>query len=119
MSATENREIMQSIYRDAAKGDLGFVERYLASDCMIHESPGLPYGGTYRGPQGLVDVFARIHEAWSPFSFEPLEFIADGDYVVVLLTASGASRKTGRAFTLPLAEFWRFSEGKSFELRTF
>ncbi len=67
MTAERNREIVRNIYRDAARGDLGFVNSRLSPEFAVIEADGLPYGGTYTGPQGLVEVFGRIRETWEGF----------------------------------------------------
>jgi uncharacterized protein len=118
-SACDHREIVRSIYRDAARRDFKSVQLHLADDCVIHEAESLPYGGRYVGSSGFIDVMTRLLQVWNSFQFEPHEFLADGDHVVVLLTATGNSVKTGTAFSMPLAEVWRFSDRQVVELYPF
>jgi uncharacterized protein len=51
--------------------------------------------------------------------FEPLEFFADGDTVIEIVSAGGHARATGRSFQSEVVRIWTFREGKAVRVRSF
>ena len=61
---------------------------------------------------GLLGDFAMIH-----YTIE--NYVAEGDIVFVRCTTSWRSKKTGKTFETPKADFWRFRDGKVVEFYEF
>ena len=61
---------------------------------------------------GLLGDFAMIH-----YTIE--DYVAEGDIVFVRCTTSWKSKKTGKPFETPKADFWRFRDGKVVEFYEF
>ena len=61
---------------------------------------------------GLLGDFAMIH-----YTVE--NYVAEGDIVFVRCTTSWRSKKTGKSFETPKADFWRFRDGKVVEFYEF
>jgi hypothetical protein len=45
---------------DAAAAKIAEARRLLADELVVHEPPGLPYGGEYHGPDGFFELFGKI-----------------------------------------------------------
>ncbi len=60
----------------------------------------------------MAGFFATLGEDVEIHKFEPHEFIAQGDHVVVLISSEATVRRTGRKITDHLAHFWTFRDGK-------
>ena len=80
-----NLNSVQSVYDAFAKGDISRVLGFLSPDIEWTEAEGFPYGGTYVGPNAVLEgVFMRLGTEWEGFAAVPDEFIDGGDTVVVL-----------------------------------
>lgn len=113
MAETGNRDLLQSMYDAFAQGAVPFVLGQLAPDVEWIEADGLPYGGTYRGPEAVLNgVFMRIGAEWEGFQVVPDELIGDGGSIVALGHCSGRYKATGKSFRVPFAHAWKFQDGK-------
>ncbi len=82
MGAQENKQATEDAYRAFTSGD---AEGAMANmdDAIVWRARGEnSLTGTYTGKQEIGELWGKL--AGNGFSTEPLEFIADGDKVVVL-----------------------------------
>lgn len=87
---------------------------FLSSDVDWTEAEGFPYGGTYTGPNAVLEgVFMRLGTEWESFAVVPDEFIDGGDTVVVLGKYRGTYKATGKSFQANFAHVWKVREGKA------
>lgn len=115
----KNLAIAKAAYEASARGDWDSFMKEVTDETEFHEPPSLPYGGTYRGVADIIRGAKWMVGAWDDFKFQILEYTAGGDLVIVHLLISGMGRKTGKSFSMPIMEMWRFKEGKVIELRPF
>jgi ketosteroid isomerase-like protein len=107
-----NRERIESLYAAFARGDVPSVLGALDPAIEWTEAAGFPYGGTYVGPQAVLDgVFMKLATEWEGFAAVPSEILADGDTVIALGEYSGSWRGTGKSFRAPMVHVWRFRNG--------
>lgn len=110
---TQLIEIAKTLYTAFAKGDVPVVLGGLASNVRWTEAEGGPYGGTYLGPQAVLEqVFMKLGGEWDGFSAIPSEFFGDGNTVVSLGEYSATFKATGKSFKAPFVHVWRFENGK-------
>lgn len=108
-----NLNVIQGAYNAFAKGDIPGVLGVLSSDVSWTEAEGFPYGGTYIGPNAVLEgVFMRIGTEWDGFAVAPDELIDGGDTVVALGKYSGTYKATGKSFQANFAHVWKFEAGK-------
>jgi uncharacterized protein len=108
-----NLNIIQGTYAAFAKGDVPGVLGVMDADISWTEAEGFPYGGTYHGPNAVLEgVFMRLGTEWDGFAAVPAEFIDGGDTVVVLGKYSGTYKATGKSFQADFAHVWKFRDGK-------
>ncbi|MGI8835713.1 MAG: nuclear transport factor 2 family protein [Pyrinomonadaceae bacterium] len=109
-----NLNSVRSVYDAFAKGDIPAVLGFLSTDMEWTEAEGFPYGGTYNGPNAVLEgVFMRLGGEWDGFAAVPDEFIDAADTIVVLGKYSGAYKATGRSFTANFAHVWKIQAGKA------
>ena len=108
-----HRETIKQLYAAFARGDIPSVLGALNPQTRWTEAEGFPYGGTYVGPQAVLDnVFMRLGGEWDSFSAQMAELVADGDTVVALGTYSGTFKATGKSFQAPFVHVWKFTDGQ-------
>ena len=109
-----NLNSVQGVYDAFAKADIPAVLGFLSSDINWTEAEGFPYGGTYVGPEAVLEgVFMRLGTEWEGFAAVPDEFFDAGETVVVLGKYSGKYKATGKSFQANFAHVWKVREGKA------
>ncbi|MGE0387226.1 MAG: nuclear transport factor 2 family protein [Gammaproteobacteria bacterium] len=93
------------------------------------EAESLPYGGVYRGVEGIRLLVERIGDTWLfDAGFVPggenvagdSRVIDGGDTVVVMGTFRARLRRNGRILAVPVAEFWSFdAQGQALTIRPY
>jgi len=112
--SNENVDGVRGVYDAFAKGDVPAVLGFLAPDIEWTEAEGFPYGGTYNGPDAVLQgVFMKLGTEWDGYAAIPSEFIDAGDSVVALGTYSGKYKATGKSFQANFAHVWKLREGKA------
>lgn len=115
MSSTSqqtNLETVKAAYDAFGRGAIEEVLAAMDEEIEWVEAEGGPYGGTYRGPQQILEnVFAPLGGEWDPFVVEPERFVEDGDTVVAMGTYSGTYAETGRSFEAPFAHAFDLEGG--------
>lgn len=117
----ENVQLVQQIYSAIGRGDIPGVVGMMAADVEIH-LPGpseIPFAGTYAGHEGVGQFFQAIGANAEVLRFEPREFIAQDDHVVVLGHERLTARPTGRSWETDWAMVWTVRDGKVASLREF
>src|SRR5690242_1264392 len=99
MSRQETKQIVKDLYAAFARGDIAAVLALLAEE-VIWQLPGtVPhYSGTYMGHSSVADFFQKLNGIVEIESFEPREFVTEGDRVLVTGCSRGRVRSTGRMF---------------------
>jgi uncharacterized protein len=119
MSGSEALATVRRLFAAVARRD---PEEYFAAyhpDILINEAPSLPYGGVYKGLEGVLRHAERFRATWDRYppesrrELEP-EFLAVGDRVIVLwrLRALGPN---GDSVDLPAVSIYRLQDGKIIE----
>jgi ketosteroid isomerase-like protein len=118
--SSQNLAGVQKVYAAFAKGDIPTVLGFLNSDIEWTEAEGFPYGGTYKGPDAVLQgVFMRLGAEWDGFAAVPHEFIDAGETVVTLGRYSGKYKATGKSFQAEFAHVWKLSEGKAIKFQQY
>jgi ketosteroid isomerase-like protein len=99
MSVQENVQIVKDAYAAFGRGDIQDLLALFAEDIeWITPGEGLPLAGTYRGHAAVAEFFQKISEMVEFSSFEPREFVAEGDRVLVVGFDRGRVKATNRTF---------------------
>lgn len=59
-----NLQLIQRLYGHMFSGEFDEAEKIYAPDVVVYESPSpsIPFGGTYHGPEGVMELFAKIND---------------------------------------------------------
>ena len=107
---SRNQLTIQRLYEALETRDRPTLFRYLSQKIQVTHSPGLPWGGTFRGHDGAKIFLERI--ASHVTSYLAIERILDaGDHVAVTGRAYGATRRSGRRFDVPFVHLWHLEGG--------
>ena len=114
MSDQDNLRLVQEGYGDFARGDVPTLLGKFAEDIewVVPGSKINPLAGTYKGRNGVGEFFRLLSERLELTAFEPRQFIAQGDTVVVLGRETGRVRSTGRTFQSEWAMAFTLRDGK-------
>jgi uncharacterized protein len=113
-------DTVRAIYDAFGKGDIPSVLGAMKADVRWTEAEGGPYGGTYTGPQAVLDnVFMKLGSEWDTFSAVPREFVANGNVVVALGEYTASYKATGKSFKAPFAHVWRLDRDRVGEFQQY
>jgi ketosteroid isomerase-like protein len=107
----DNVELIESLWEAFGRGDLEKVAAGIADDGEIVFPESVPWGGSYRGPDGLRQVLGNMLSAFVEFKAKPEMILgADDEHVIVVVHASGRG-KGGRLDTR-VVWLYRLRDGK-------
>ena len=114
MNEQDNLRIVQEGYADFARGDIQTLLGKFADDIewVIPGSKDNPLTGTYKGRNRVGEFFKLLSDLTEIGTFEPREFVAQGDKVVVLGGETGRVKSSGRTFQAEWAMAFTLRNGK-------
>lgn len=118
----ENAKIVQDAYAAFGRGDVPAVLANCSADVewLVPGDPELmPAAGKYDGPSGVATFFSTLADTQEAESFEPRQFIAQGDTVIALGDYRWRVRKTGKTFASNFAHVFTVRDGKVVAFREF
>jgi ketosteroid isomerase-like protein len=92
---------------------------FFASDVVLYQAEGLPYGGTWRGHAGMEQFFLAMTQTWEVFDMVDQEFLSTRATAVVLTHVHARGRATGRELDFPILQTIRIVDGRITEVRPF
>jgi ketosteroid isomerase-like protein len=109
-----NAEVVQETYEAVGRGDVPTLLDLLTDDVeWTFQGPSaIPFAGTRRGREGVAEFFSLVGGNLEFERFEPREFVAQGDTVVVLGFERSLIKPTGRTFGQEWAHVYRLRDGK-------
>ena len=121
MTEQDNVQTAQGAYAAFGRGDIPAVLETLADDIeWISYGPAdNPILGTRHGKQDVAERFRILGEELEFHNFQPREFIAQGDKVVVLIHSDVTVRRTGRPVVAELAHVATYRDGKAVRFEEF
>jgi uncharacterized protein len=114
MSEQANKHVVQAIFEAFGRGDIEGVLGHLSEE-VVWSAPGpsdVSYYGERHGHGGAAEFFQQLGSNVTFESFQPGEFIAEGDRVVVLGSERGRVNATGKSYDNDWALVFTVREGK-------
>ena len=117
----QNIQLVQAAYAAFKRGDIPGVLSNLAEDIDWHfyGPKELPTSGQRKGKAEVQRFFKNVDDAWQFTSFEPRQFITQGDEVVVLGSYAGTAKGTGRKFDCQWSHVFTIQNGKCVRWREY
>lgn len=116
MTDTDNtRDIVTRFYEHMAAGNFTEVLASFHDEAEIHEPECLPYGGVYRGIEGVKQLFSRAAQYIDTRVFSVEVVCAQGERAVTVLHT--ATR--GQRVPVTVAEQVELRDGKLWRVRVF
>jgi ketosteroid isomerase-like protein len=92
---------------------------YFAPDVVLHQADALPYGGIWRGHDGMEQFFLAMSRTWEAFEMVEQEFLSMSETAVVLTHVHARSRATGQELDFPILQTIHVVDGRITEVRPF
>ena len=114
MSEQDNVGVVRRAYENFKGGNIGGILDSVTDevDWRLPEMEGVSFSGERRGRESVGGFFSQLAESQESVSFEPREFVAQGDKVVALGTYRWRVRKTGREYGGDWAHVFTVRDGK-------
>lgn len=109
-----NIQIVQDAYDKFTSGDIPGLLNLLSEDVewITPEIENAPFAGARHGTDEVGEFFALLDKSEETTKFEPTEFIAQGDRVVVLGKYGATVRETGRSYESGWVHVFNVKDGK-------
>lgn len=119
--ATDAQRVVQQAYERFQRGDIPALLGMIAADCewTLPAIEHVPFSGPRRGHAAVARFFEELMADQRPRRFEPQEFIAQGDQVVVLGHAIWDISSTGRSWEADFAHVFAVRDGKVASFREY
>ena len=114
MSEQANERTVRNLYDAFGRGDIPTILNMLADDVDWYD-PGpaaVTHAGRYRGREDVLRFFSRIAESLAIETFQPTEFIVQGDRVIVLGSIRAKAKQTGLVYDNEWAMSWTLRDGR-------
>jgi ketosteroid isomerase-like protein len=119
----QNVAVVREAYAAFGRGDVdGILDR--CSDNVVWEgvigaNANVPQSGIRHGKDQVREFFRQVAESATFVRFEPKEFVAQGDRVVVLGSYAATVTSTGRSTESDWVMVFRLVDGRISEFREF
>jgi ketosteroid isomerase-like protein len=114
MSEQSNIQLIHDLYAAFGRGDVAFIVSHLAPDIkwFSHLDSVIPWAGDFSGTSRVPYFFDAIFKSVDVESFEPQEWIAQGELVASAGTFGCRVRSTGKKSITRWMFLWKFKAGK-------
>ncbi len=86
-------------------------------EAVFHEAACLPYGGAHRGIEAVKAGYGQIHVVFDRIDALFEQLLVAGDIAIAYQQIDFRVRDNGRTGSFPVAELFRFRDGKVIEWR--
>ena len=114
MSEQKTVEVVKRAYENFKKGDIGALLGQMSEgvEWRLPEIQGAPFAGARKGRGQVSEFFTSLADSQDSVSFEPREFVAQGDKVVALGTYNWRVKSNGREYGGDWAHVFTVRDGQ-------
>ncbi|MGH9958482.1 MAG: nuclear transport factor 2 family protein [Pyrinomonadaceae bacterium] len=114
MNEQENTRIVQQCYKLFKSGDIQALLDLFSEDIdfQMPEIENVPFSGRHWGREATARFFKLVSESQDVLEFDPQEFIAQGDKVVVLGNSLYRVKSSGHEYGGEWVHVWTVRGGK-------
>jgi ketosteroid isomerase-like protein len=114
-SAEQNLETVRALYAAYEARDVEGLLASLDDEFEVYQSELLPWGGTYKGPDGMIEFIKNITSHIDSIVVVE-ELVEAGDHVIMVGRSRGTITATGQPYEVRLVDVVRLREGKVLRL---
>jgi hypothetical protein len=116
-----NVKLIQQAYQSIQTGDIPSFLNVLAENVLwiVPAMPNVAFAGTWQGREQVGQFFRRVVEVQDVVDFEPEEFIAKCEKVVVLGHFTMRVKATGKLSRSSWAQVWKVEGGQVSYMREY
>ena len=114
MSEQENTKVVQQAYQFFKSADIQSLLGLMSDDVswQLPKVENVPFSGKRQGREAVGQFFSTLAEVQDVVSFEPREFVAQNDKVVVLGTYTWRLKANGREYGGEWAHVFTVRDGQ-------
>ena len=114
MSEQESVEVVKRAYQNFKAGDIGALMGQMSEDVdwRLPRMEGVPFSGGRKGRGQVSEFFSTLADSQDSVSFEPREFVAQGDKVVAVGTYNWRVKSNGREYGGDWAHVFTVRDGQ-------
>ncbi|HVE26788.1 MAG TPA: nuclear transport factor 2 family protein [Sporichthya sp.] len=116
---SENTALVERFFAAVIGQDIDTLKALVSPDCVVHEPAELPYGGEYKGLDGLLAMFGAIGRDFDFAVTGAATMDAGEGKVAVRIDATFTARASGRSTSFPIAELYTLSGGQIVDIDVF
>jgi uncharacterized protein len=121
LSEETNVKLIQQAYQSINTGDIPSFLNVLAENVLwiVPDMANVPFAGTWQGREQVGHFFRRTAEVQDVVEFEPEEFIAQREKVVVLGHFTMHVKATGKLSRSQWVHLWKVENGQVSYMREY
>jgi len=104
------KETYEKISAAVVNGTLPEVTHYFADDFVLVEPEVLPYGGSFHGPQGFVELTKKIRESYNVEVVSAVSTEAGDELLIIEYVFDFESKRTGEHVEAACVDLFRWSK---------
>jgi len=116
-TAQANRQAIADALDAMAAGDADSFWALFDPHVTFYEASCLPYGGAHKGLEATQKAFGELAASFSKMYSEFEALLASRDIVILYQHIEFEAAKTGKTGGFPVAELFRFRDGRIVEWR--
>ena len=115
----EALDVFHKLVAALKAGDDDATRALIDPDFVMHEDPSMPYGGIYRGPDGMLTLAKTVWSVWGGAHFELLHQLeeAGGQRMCTVNRFRGTPGKSKTEIEALINEIWTVRDGRMIEGR--
>ena len=116
-----NLAVIEGFIAAAMRGNRDEVAALCHPEFKLEQSEGLPYGGTYHGPDGFWKLLEVMFSTWSNPRIEALHMIGapESSMFAIVMGMQGTAKASGKSFATTLCELWTVKDAKVLSIKPY
>jgi uncharacterized protein len=106
---TASAQRVETLFASVYHGDIATVLACLHPDIIIHEADGLPYGGSFQGHDGFLELQTMMLSKMD-IRIKSHRLISNDEQVAGHVQVEFTVRTTGRSIVMPVVEIYDFTD---------
>ncbi|WP_176598016.1 MULTISPECIES: nuclear transport factor 2 family protein [Sphingobium] len=125
MAGRSAKEILNEFYEKEYHylspdgGDFSIMADLIHPDCIMHQADSLPFGGEWKGVDGLKAWLEAFDRTFSSVQLLETEQFDCGLVVITKIKMVAVSRNSGKSFPLDCFQYVRAEDDRLIEFRPF